>query len=312
MIFIIYGSNSLLMQRRLEEIKNKYIREVDPSGLNISVLDQETPLLKIAQEIKSAPFLARRRLIILKNISHSKDKSAKDFLHDLTNDETAKSDSIIVIWESSDDKKKIVELKKIFEKSRYAHFYGDFTGSEAMAFIAKEAKNLNKEITSSAAQLLFNLVGTDSYALRNETVKLSAYCSKEITERDIKLLTIGEDELNIFDLTDSLAENKKTVGLNLLEIYLLKSKDGLSLLGMLIKQLIRLIMIKDMAIITPGELEKKLNIHPFVIKKSIQQAKLFDLEKLIELHSQLLKMEKLFKSTSLDQKIIFDQYLAKI
>ncbi|MBI3627096.1 hypothetical protein HY224_03555 [Candidatus Uhrbacteria bacterium] len=57
MIFFLHGADTYRSRQKLKEIKDKFRKDVDPSGLNITVLDGAKADLDIlSRAFMSAPF----------------------------------------------------------------------------------------------------------------------------------------------------------------------------------------------------------------------------------------------------------------
>ena len=72
----LYGPDTFRSRRKLKEIKQKFIADVDKSGLNIEQLDGENlDLVNFEKAITSPPFLAKKRLVIIENVISKNGKS---------------------------------------------------------------------------------------------------------------------------------------------------------------------------------------------------------------------------------------------
>ena len=64
MLFVIYGEERLLMDNRLEKLKEEY--PIEMPELNLSTFDcREVPLSLLSEEITSAPFFSPYRMTVL-------------------------------------------------------------------------------------------------------------------------------------------------------------------------------------------------------------------------------------------------------
>ena len=73
MIFFLHGEDSYSANQKLKQIKKKFQKDIDPSGININVLDGENLDLEKFNSISSqGGFLVKKRLLIVKNLLLSK------------------------------------------------------------------------------------------------------------------------------------------------------------------------------------------------------------------------------------------------
>ena len=68
MHLLLFGPNTYLSHQKLEEIKSKYLEKA--GDVNLSILDVEKGLEfeRYLKEVATLPFLAKTRLIIVKNL----------------------------------------------------------------------------------------------------------------------------------------------------------------------------------------------------------------------------------------------------
>ena len=73
MILFIYGKDSFRSRKLLKEQIEEFKKKRDQSGLNVVIVDGKNENSeKIFQEVTSSPFLAERKMIVVKNILSSK------------------------------------------------------------------------------------------------------------------------------------------------------------------------------------------------------------------------------------------------
>ncbi len=62
MIIFLYGEDTFRSRRKLNELKEKFLREVDPSGNSLTILDGEkTELEKINEAISPSSLLSKKK-----------------------------------------------------------------------------------------------------------------------------------------------------------------------------------------------------------------------------------------------------------
>ena len=75
MIIFLYGDDSFRSRQKLNELKDKYIREVDSKASSLIYIDGETASLEQVNEAVAAPSLfVRKRMVIIENILKNKQK----------------------------------------------------------------------------------------------------------------------------------------------------------------------------------------------------------------------------------------------
>ena len=81
MILFLYGEDTYRSHCKLEEIRAKFLRDIDASGLNMTELDGEKNSIgEAAAALTTSAFLASRRLVVLKYFIKSLKKKDADEL----------------------------------------------------------------------------------------------------------------------------------------------------------------------------------------------------------------------------------------
>jgi len=101
MIVFLYGEDNFRSRLKLNELKDKYLKEVDKLGSGLKIIaGDKASFSEITAAIGSASFLSKKRLIIIEDIFASKDQ----FIFEKLNEYLAKqekNDNIIIFWESN-------------------------------------------------------------------------------------------------------------------------------------------------------------------------------------------------------------------
>jgi len=185
----------------------------------------------------------------------------------------------------------------------YARAFPAVSGSQLIAFIAKEASAYKKSIGAAAADELINRTVGDLWLIASEIKKL-AYRTDEktITLSDVREMTAAIYDQNIFALTDALSDKNKKLALRLLaEQYAAGASDEY-LLAMLIRQFKILFQIRTALDnkISPAKMAGELKLHPFVVQKGSRQAANFSAAVLRDYLNRLLRLDWLNKKGQTD------------
>lgn len=123
-----------------------------------------------------------------------------------------------------------------------------------------------------------------------------------ISAQDIDFLVETKFTPNIFKTIDALAEKNKKTALRLLYQHLHSGADPLYLLTMFVYQWRNLLQIKDLITrrLPYYELAKKTGLHPFVVRKTYQQAQRFSFEELKNNYQDWQELDEKVKRGALD------------
>jgi DNA polymerase-3 subunit delta len=323
MIIFLYGEDTYRSTQKLNEIKAKFQKEVDSTGLNQISLDGAVlKFEEFNQHIKASPFLARKRMIIIKNlISSNKSKEIQKEIVKLLDNEMidAKDDNIIVFWEEADHSKSKSKnaLWDRLVKEKLAQEFKPLTPTQLNQWLNKEAKTRQLNFEKEALPLLAAKVGNDLWQMVNELDKLANFKKDQlIRPADIESLVKAKFDDDIFKLIDALGNNNKKQALKLIADQLDSGANEIYLLTMLSRQFRTLLLTKDIQAVNPqiskAQLSQELQIHPFVAQKALWQTKNFTLNQLKIIYQLLLDIDFKIKTSSLKPKLLFDLFIAQI
>lgn len=328
MIIFLYGQDSFRSRLKLNELKEKYLREVDKSGSGLEIIDGvKANFSEITAAISPSSLLSKKRLVIIENIFINKDKTIFEKLFEYFNNKKL-ADNIIIFWEenikikkaknaqtpmlidsSGKEKallKKPAEFFKFLAGQKYAYSFNVLSNTEAAIWVKKQTALRGGKIGVKAAEILVGLVGNDGWQINNELDKLISYKmagqltkdSAEIEVDDVKKLVRGNFSDNIFALTDALSLKNKVLAARLLDEQIEAGLSDGYLLNMFVRQFKILLQIKQAleSGLSPRQIASHLKIHPFVAQKGIEQARHFTLPVLKNILNNLIKIDYNVKS----------------
>ncbi len=322
-IIFLYGPDTFRSRQKLNQIKEKFIREVDKTGLNIQILNGQTlepSEFEIA--VHTQPFFFFIRLVIVEDLlsKNRGQKVQKEILEIINQNKLA--DTILVFWESEigDTKAKKSKLAKqrshnllnLLKQEKYAQPFELLNETGVKHFAQNEIKRRGQTIQPEALQLLTDLVGNDLWQLNTELEKLSAFANQRpITVADIETLVKTKLDDDIFKLTDALGQKNKSLALKLIADQLDLGTNPGELLARITWQFKNLLLVKDFleqngAGYTPTRLSYQLGLHPFVIQKTIAACRYHELTNLKKTYHQLIKIDYQLKTSQTNPELLFD------
>jgi DNA polymerase-3 subunit delta len=320
MIIFLYGADTFRSRQKLNSLKDKFRREVDPSGGSLAVIEGEKAnLSKLDSHISSPSLFARKRMAVVENILANQNKELHDSLLDyLKNKEKKTNDNIIIFWDEADKRRS--KLFKYLKEQKFAYEFPLLSGTEAVNWLKKEAAARGALIRQQAAAALAGIFGSDLWHLNNELDKLISYKLGEagggladktrgenkiaaearptIEETDVRDLCRGKSDENIFALTDALSARQKGRALELIEKEIGNGMNEAYLLFMVIRQFRILLAVRQSLDLgyTQRKLAADLGLHPYVAQKSVSQAHYFTLKSLTAIFSSLVKIDRRSKT----------------
>lgn len=314
MIIFLHGPDTFRSRQKLKELREKFVREIDPSGLNCNVLDG-TMLdhAELEKSLLTSAFLAPKRMIVIKNLLSTKltKQFEKKVLGSL---QKMGEENIVIFWDSEVDKRKARGslLYKNLATEKYAYTFQLLSGQQLMLWYEKRFQNHNATIERDALQLLIDLTGNDLWSASTEVDKLCAYTNgRPVTTQDVNELTTSNLEQNIFFMTDAIGQKNKKLALQLLEQQLRAGTKEIELLSTMTWQFKNLLLAKYLSVDNEQRVSstfvcQKLKIHPFVAKKILGQINNFSLDELKHIYQRLLDVDIKIKTSQVSPKLLFD------
>ncbi len=304
MIIFLYGPDTFRSRQKLKELKDKFIKDVDASGINMQTLDGNTASPEaIENALITIPFLAKKRMVVIENILASKKgEKSLEAIEGLIEKKSLEN-TIVIFWEGVLDAKKLKNnpFAQLLLKEKYAYSFESLNPKELMVWMRNKMKSRGGAISSQADQFLCDTIGNNLWEMDTELEKLASFKrGKEISLEDIKNLSNAEVDENIFELTDAIGNNNKKLALVLVRKFLSSGISPTELLHKCLWLTRNLIMIKSFVQgnerASYQDVARELSLHPFIAKKSISQIKNFDLIHLKNMHSKILAMDKKTKT----------------
>jgi len=213
-------------------------------------------------------------------------------------DAVARKDTVVLLQDSQTGKELKAVSKELFElASRKGNTVQEFeylTGPALQAWVRKETERQNCTFDGRAISSLIQRVGQDTGNLSQEVTKLANYKgSLGVSEDDVITMTSAPSDLNIFDLVDAFAIRDRPRAYSLLYRELQSGRDPYYILTMMTYQVRNLLLVSDLTgrKLSQGEIVKQSGLHPFVVRKSLEQCRKFTETALRKLYTTLALME---------------------
>jgi len=320
MIINIFGSDTWRSAQYLNQTITQFKQKRDPQGYNVIVLDaQNSNSSLMLNEIKSAPFLADKRLVVLKNVLSSSDKEMLNQLIELVNKNLVPDNNIVVFYQA--DKlgkvKEVKELDKILKQQKYSQEFSLLKGVQLNTWIKQEITKQGGKISARAISYLANNVGDDSWYLNSLINQLVAYANgKEIQTKTVELFLEEKIDDNVFNMVEAIVGGQTKQAFKLLNEQRRKGESDMKIFGLIVWQFKILLEMRDLFErednLDSNQIAKKMGIHPFVAKKNMYLIKRFPLIKLKQLHKQLLDIDHKSKTGQGDQSLLIDLFIGSI
>jgi DNA polymerase-3 subunit delta len=304
MMITLTGENSFGLQAELQRLVTAFVAEQGDLALE-RIDGQEANLERIQESITSLPFLASKKLVVLREPSSNKlvAERVEQFFANIP--ETTD----VIIVESKLDKRSI--YYKFLKKETDFRDFPELDQSGLARWLVDAAKAQGATLNQVDARYLTERVGAQQQLLSGEVEKLSLY-NKHITRTTIDLLTEPTPQSTIFQLLEAAFAGNRKQALALYEEQRALKVEPVQIIAMLSWQLHVLAILKAAGDRAPESIAKEARLNPFVVRKSQAIARKLSLSELKTLLADLLAIDVKAKRTSIDTDEALQHYLLKL
>jgi len=319
-LLLFYGEEKFLVDEEIEKLKSKII----PKGLeavNFTVLDGRTVQLEeIINLSRTVPMMSDKRLVVISGARFfdSKERSIEE-----TESKNTKKDDllaflqvlpsytyILFVCEKVDKRKKLFNF---IQKNGIVREYAPLSIKEKVHWVQKRFSLYGKKVSVSVATFIAQY--TDSlYQTDSEIKKIVAFMGERTNaeQKDLEAVFSKALENSIFDLTDYIGMKKPAQAVFVLNELLSQGEKAITILFMISKHIMNMISIKLMEKADFDDIKQALGLHPFVIKKTMEQSRNFSLSELKKALKLCQEADLNIKQGKLDEKTAVELLLLNI
>jgi DNA polymerase III subunit delta len=307
MINLIFGQDTYRSRERLRMIigEQKQANTDWLDFIRIDASDKQAEVLKeLKQTIDTISMFGSKKMIVVENVFDSSQEIQEEVLEFLKKRKIeSNKDVLLIFWteeaEAKNDLFKYLKSKteceefKLLEKAQLKKWIKDFIGKG------------DGSIDSAAVDKLAEWIGGDLWRMSNELNRLLAY-NKTIRLENVELFIKPEIDLNIFEMVDAIGYKNRSKALSLFNQHIEDGADEYYLLSMMVYQIRNLIKVKTVKAI------ELLGLHPFVARKTGQQAGEFSFEELKKIYHQLMTIDFESKLGKTDINMALELFLTNL
>ena len=315
-IYIFYGTHHIRRKKLVQRLLEKAQQQGGQEYLDVVFFDAETlTVQKLYQEVLTLPFLASRRLVVVRDplalVTKTEGSKAsatarsrghlsqQSFLRLL---ESVPEHTALVLDIPQDlpaDHWLLVWARNRRDRAYLRGVSVPRTMGEMMRWMAQVMEEEGGRATNEALALLYNLVGHDVQRAYQELQKLALYSqvqNRPVTGEDVAALVLEGPPPRVFALGHALAGGQPSRAMRILH-ELLQQEDPRSLWNLVVNHFRLLLQVKELQ-------EEKANLEAwarnervprFLLDRLARQARLFTLEQLESLYHRLVELEDRFR-----------------
>ena len=321
-VHLFFGEDTYSSTQKLNFWRDQFEKKYE-GDINIAVLEGKGLESKnLESDIQSAPFLADKRMVIVKDFLAKGSKDEQKKVAEILEGEIPDF-CIIIFIETIKLPDKRVSLFKKLNKVGNLEEYKALMGPELNRWINDKSNEIGLKMNSQIASYLGEVAGSDLWNLHNELQKLKTYSKTQpITKEAIDQLVHPNLTTSIFKFTDYIAQRNAKGSMRTLNILIESGEDIMKIIFMIVRHFRILIQVKDL--VDRGnpksEIISKVKEHPYTISTTMQQSPNFSAETLHNIYEALLGIDIGIKTGKIrmladDKKEILlalDQFVLKV
>lgn len=315
-IYLYYGKDNYIIKSKTNQIIAKY--NID--DFNITTYDlEESPLEEAINDAATIPFMADKKMVIIKNASFltSDKKSKKDLHHNIDAfkryiDHPVEETIVIVQapYEKLDERKAITKHLKQHSTHELCQ---PLKNQDLRGWVQRQLGKNGIAIDSDALNEVIKRCENNTEVIVSETTKLILYAEdlKRVDMQIVKLVVTKNVEDNVYEITNNLLLNNRSKALEIYNDLVMHNEDPLRILGILVTKYREILHTKLLLQEGKEKADVASYFHAspgraFYIMKNAKSVRLDKVE------SQLVKLETLdyqIKTGRIDKKVGLELFI---
>ncbi|MEW6567511.1 MAG: DNA polymerase III subunit delta [Chloroflexota bacterium] len=313
-VYLLYGDDDLARSEFIHRLGER-LGDAATASLNIQTFNAEgLDLARLEEACASMPFLAPRRLILLHQPSallRGAERRGERLWALL---EALPQTTALLLVETCDLREDSPLRRWAAANPEAAFVRGFFIphGQEFVRWLRQRCQALGGDIEPAAAARLAELVADDPPLAAHELEKLLDYVNRErpIQADDVEQLTPFKGQSDVFAMVDALGAGNGRLAQAHLHRLLMDESPRYAF-AMIIRQF-RLLLQAREAMDSGDDPQAVLEVHPFVARKVLGQARRFSLPELERIYHLLLDCDLAMKTSQMDDTVALDTLLASL
>lgn len=316
-LYLFYGQEGYVKEQALLQLAQALIVP-GLKDLNYQVLDGEAASTDdIINACETLPFMSDRRLVVVRDLpallqgrrSNIDEDKLRDYLPRIPS-------STCLVFHCTDEINKRKALFTAIGKVGKAIEFELLKSEEIVTWVRSTLKRHGKQMEPSALKYYVSIAGNKLEDIYNDLQKLMVYAGDRdvITRADIEEVITPAVEHTVFQLVEAIGTKKTDQALVLLHQLLGEGQNILALLTLIARQIRIIFQCKSLAQrgFSEKEIAQKLGLHPYAVKKGLQQSRYFSLEQLKRGLAECLKVDYGMKSGKIQQRIGIEMLIIEL
>lgn len=311
-LYLVVGKERFLKQEFLRSLRQRFFPKGTDSGNMAQYHAAEHEPGEALDFLRTAPFLAEKRLAVLHEVESLPEDEKESFLQAAL---ALPSTAVLVLVAEEGTPKKDPFLKELSLKASLISCYLP-KDHELPSWIRSRAEKKGLKISGDVCRFLVERIGEDAasldQAVEQLALKVSPRQSAELSDADALFgRSLSRD---VFEFVEILLQGSSATALKSFAALNEHGTDALEILPLLASQIDRLRRAR--ALLDRGwphaEIARELKIHPFYIKGTLQTAGSMTEDRSRRLVDKLLSCEEAIKTGRSGARLAFEKFVAEV
>ena len=304
MVVTLTGNNSYALRRRLNQLIGEFVAEQGELALE-RIEAESVDLQAILDAIQSLPFLAARKMVVVRDLSAN--KPAAEAIEQIISSVEDSTD--LIIYEPAPDKR--TSYFKVLKSKTELEEFNELDTRSLTNWLADEAKKQGGQLGLADANYLVERIGANQQMLASELGKLLTY-DPQVTRANIDLLTEPTPQGKIFELLDAAFGGNKKRALKLYEEQRAQRVEPQAILAMIAWQLQLLALAKYSKDKPATTVAKDAGLNPYPVTKAKNLAAKISKNELNKMVDEALDIDWRGKTTAIDLDEALKTYITTL
>ena len=328
-IVLLCGVEDYLINWYSQILIKKYVSDACRAIDLVTLEGDNIKLQLIKESVETVSLMSERKVVFLpdflpaegKSIKGFSDVDVKDFAEYLK-DVPDESMILMAVSEQEDKKQSKSKIRAAAEKYGKVYDFQPLKDKQLQGFIEKRLRISGKDYRPSVVNMIMSESGYGNkaieyslYNLDNDLKKIAAHSiNNEITAADVGCVLSVNPENNVFAMLDAIGRNRKDEALRLLHNLLQSGTPVFNLLRLITNQLELILSVKEMKDegISASDIQKKLGVHQFRIKKAGALAGHYSKDYLKSILAEAYKVDENIKTGLFEAQLALEYFIAKL
>ena len=329
-LVLLCGSEEYLVRWYADALVKKYVNDA-VRAMDLVILEGDRATVENIEEgLETLSLMSERKVVLLPDFAPAVGKepgwiSKSDMKELVGYMENIPEGSMLIMTagEPEDRRKKKNQITTAAGKYGKVYDFQPLGDGQLRSFIEKRFRSAGKRCAGAVTHMIMSdsgygnkAVDYDLYNLENDLRKIIAHSgdSPEITAADVRGVISVSPENDVFAMLDAIGRNRKDEAFRLLHNLMDSGTPVYRLLNLITGQLELILSVKEMRDEgrSSGEMQKKLGVHQFRIKKAMSMTGLYSMDDLRKVMSAAYEVDETIKTGLMDGGLALEYFIANV